>query len=354
MTTISEGATAASGELVLSGEADAYGHRKLGGIGQLLGAALKERTGEDVVYQQLAYLMRSGSPDSLDLMVATNYAVMAADLAIEGDTAAWSRSGTAATRRSRSPRRARASSASTSTSCTTSASTARRSATSSASRCSSIDARTPLAVVPHEARRDVGEPPGIHTSTGSSTGAAILGVLTGGGLSARGDSRRRPRSSPPATVVGIRRGWQGLAERETAPLDRNAVSGILPARRDDPRLLGLEPVPRGGRSRGGEGRDRELGLDGVVAIGGEGTLGIAHRLHGELGYPVVGVPKTIDNDLAGTDVTIGFDTAVHVCTEAIDRLHTTAESHDRVMVVEVMGRNTGWIALAAACRAAPT
>ena len=86
MTTISEGATAASGELVLSGEADAYGHRKLGGIGQLLGAALKERTGEDVVYQQLAYLMRSGSPDSLDLMVATNYAVMAADLAIEGDT----------------------------------------------------------------------------------------------------------------------------------------------------------------------------------------------------------------------------------------------------------------------------
>jgi 6-phosphofructokinase 1 len=86
MMTISEGATAAAGELVLSGEADAYGHRKLGGIGQLLGAALKERTGEDVVYQQLAYLMRSGSPDSLDLMVATNYAVMAADLAIEGDT----------------------------------------------------------------------------------------------------------------------------------------------------------------------------------------------------------------------------------------------------------------------------
>jgi 6-phosphofructokinase 1 len=86
MTTISEGATAASGELVLSGDADAYGHRKLGGIGQQLGVALKERTGEDVVYQQLAYLMRSGSPDSLDLMVATNYAVMAADLALEGDT----------------------------------------------------------------------------------------------------------------------------------------------------------------------------------------------------------------------------------------------------------------------------
>ena len=86
MLTVSEGATATSGELVLSGEADAYGHRKLGGIGLLLGEALKERTGEEIIYQQLAYLMRSGSPDSLDLMVATNYAVMAADLALEGDT----------------------------------------------------------------------------------------------------------------------------------------------------------------------------------------------------------------------------------------------------------------------------
>jgi 6-phosphofructokinase 1 len=86
MVTVSEGATPAKGELVLSGEADAYGHRKLGGIGLLLGEALKERTGEDIIYQQLAYLMRSGSPDSLDLMVATNYAVMAADLALEGDT----------------------------------------------------------------------------------------------------------------------------------------------------------------------------------------------------------------------------------------------------------------------------
>jgi 6-phosphofructokinase 1 len=86
MVTISEGATAASGELILSGAADAYGHRKLGGIGQLLGEALRERTGEEIIYQQLAYLMRSGSPDSLDLMVATNYAVMAADLALEQDT----------------------------------------------------------------------------------------------------------------------------------------------------------------------------------------------------------------------------------------------------------------------------
>ena len=86
MVTVSEGATAASGELVLTGEADAYGHRKLGGVGLLLGELLKERTGGDIIYQQLAYLMRSGSPDSLDLMVATNYAVIAADLALEGDT----------------------------------------------------------------------------------------------------------------------------------------------------------------------------------------------------------------------------------------------------------------------------
>jgi 6-phosphofructokinase 1 len=90
---------------------------------------------------------------------------------------------------------------------------------------------------------------------------------------------------------------------------------------------------------------RGLHLDGLIAIGGEDTLGAAARLHSEHGLPVVGVPKTIDNDLGGTDMTFGFDTAVHVATEAIDRLHTTAESHNRVMVVEVMGRHAGWIAL---------
>ena len=88
-----------------------------------------------------------------------------------------------------------------------------------------------------------------------------------------------------------------------------------------------------------------MGFDALVAIGGEDTLGVAVRLHEEHGYPVVGVPKTIDNDLAATDYTFGFDTAVAVATEAIDRLHTTAESHNRVMVVEVMGRHTGWIAV---------
>src|SRR6185437_14756004 len=87
------------------------------------------------------------------------------------------------------------------------------------------------------------------------------------------------------------------------------------------------------------------GLGALVAVGGEDTLGVAARLHAEHGFPVVGVPKTIDNDLSATDYTFGFDTAVFICTEAIDRLHTTAESHNRVMVVEVMGRHTGWIAV---------
>ncbi|HZC31513.1 MAG TPA: ATP-dependent 6-phosphofructokinase, partial [Gaiellaceae bacterium] len=90
---------------------------------------------------------------------------------------------------------------------------------------------------------------------------------------------------------------------------------------------------------------RDRGLDALVAIGGEDTLGVAARLHAEYGLPVVGVPKTIDNDLSGTDYTFGFDTAVTIATEAIDRLHTTAESHNRVMVVEVMGRHAGWIAV---------
>jgi 6-phosphofructokinase 1 len=89
----------------------------------------------------------------------------------------------------------------------------------------------------------------------------------------------------------------------------------------------------------------QAGLEALVAVGGEDTLGVAARLYAEHGFPVVGVPKTIDNDLSATDYTFGFDTAVFICTEAIDRLHTTAESHNRVMVVEVMGRHTGWIAV---------
>jgi 6-phosphofructokinase 1 len=177
-----------------------------------------------------------------------------------------------------------------------------------------------------------------------------LGVLTGGGdcpgLNAAIRAMVRGAVSEGHEAVGIREGWRGVVERRVIPLDRSAVAGILPR---GGTILGTSSYDcfqeEGGLNALLAGTE-ELGLDGVVAIGGEGTLGIAHRLHVEHAYHVVGVPKTIDNDLAGTDVTIGFDTAVHVCTAAIDRLHTTAESHNRVIVVEVMGRNTGWIAAA--------
>jgi 6-phosphofructokinase 1 len=132
---------------------------------------------------------------------------------------------------------------------------------------------------------------------------------------------------------------EGIVE----PLDARAISGILPrggtilgTTRTNPYKVdgGVETVLRNAER-----------IDALVAIGGEDTLGVAARLHEEHEFPVVGVPKTIDNDLSATDYTFGFDTAVHVATEAIDRLHTTEESHNRVMVVEVMGRHTGWIAV---------
>jgi len=180
---------------------------------------------------------------------------------------------------------------------------------------------------------------------------STFAVLTGGGdcpgLNAAIRATVRGSIAAGHEVLGIRRGWRGFCEADVRPLDRRAVSGILPRGGTILGTSGWDPF----REEGGfeallETTERN-GIDGVVAIGGEGTLGVAHRLHSQHGYPVVGVPKTIDNDLAGTDVTIGFDTAVHVCTEAIDRIHTTAESHNRVMVLEVMGRNTGWIAAAA-------
>ena len=159
----------------------------------------------------------------------------------------------------------------------------------------------------------------------------------------RGDAARaRPR-------LGRRRRARRLARARGR--DRRAARparglGDPAARRDDPRHDADEPVQGRGRRREGA---RDLrgakGSDALVAIGGEDTLGVAARLHAEHDFPVVGVPKTIDNDLNGTDYTFGFDTAVTIATEAIDRLHTTAESHNRVMVVEVMGRHAGWIAL---------
>jgi 6-phosphofructokinase 1 len=178
-----------------------------------------------------------------------------------------------------------------------------------------------------------------------------IGVLTGGGdcpgLNAAIRAIVRGSVAKGHAVVGIRQGWRGLTTPDTEPLDRRAVAGILPR---GGTILGTSSYDCF-REEGGVELVREavqgLGLDGVVVIGGEGTLGVAQRLHAEFAFPVVGVPKTIDNDIGGTDVTIGFDTAVHICTAALDRLHTTAESHNRVMVVEVMGRNTGWIAAAA-------
>ncbi|HXG75798.1 MAG TPA: ATP-dependent 6-phosphofructokinase [Gaiellaceae bacterium] len=177
-----------------------------------------------------------------------------------------------------------------------------------------------------------------------------FGVLTGGGdcpgLNAAIRAFVRGSVSAGHEVVGVLHGWRGLAEGATQPLDRRTVAGILPRGGTILGSSSYDPFREAGGLDAVARTTAELGLDGVAVIGGEGTLGVAHRLYLEHGYPVVGVPKTIDNDLPGTDVTIGFDTAVQVCTEAIDRLHTTAESHNRVMVVEVMGRNTGWIAAA--------
>ncbi|MCP3759781.1 6-phosphofructokinase [Streptomyces sp. NPDC056773] len=145
-------------------------------------------------------------------------------------------------------------------------------------------------------------------------------------------------------VIGFHDGWRGLLECDYRKLDLDAVSGIL-ARGGT--ILGSSRVQpahlRDGVERA-RGHVADLGLDAIIPIGGEGTLKAANLLS-QGGLPIVGVPKTIDNDIASTDVTFGFDTAVGVATEALDRLKTTAESHQRVMVVEVMGRHTGWIAL---------
>jgi 6-phosphofructokinase 1 len=144
-------------------------------------------------------------------------------------------------------------------------------------------------------------------------------------------------------VLGIRNGWLGLIEGDVEPLTSFSVSGIL---HKGGTILGTSRV---NPLRSTEDRQKlfdnvaRFRLDAVIAVGGDGTLSAARELHA-LGLPVVGVPKTIDNDLRGTDYTFGFDTAVNIVREAIDRLHTTAESHQRVMVVEVMGRRVGWIA----------
>src|SRR5262249_11270529 len=141
--------------------------------------------------------------------------------------------------------------------------------------------------------------------------------------------------------VGFRDGWRGPLEGDTMPLDIQAVRGILPRGGTIPGASPTNPLKTaGGRGPNGGARIKDnpagLGVDALIAIGGEDTLGVATKL-GEQGVPVVGVPKTIDNDLGATDYTFGFDTAVNIAMEAIDRLHTTAESHHRALIVEVMG-----------------
>ena len=176
-----------------------------------------------------------------------------------------------------------------------------------------------------------------------------VGMLTGGGdcpgLNAVIRAATRRLIDGGAEPVGVLRGWRGHDRRAVPPARPGGDLGHPAARRHDPAHEPHQSVQRGGRPRQRCAPSFEQ-LDGLIAIGGEDTLGVAARLHVEHGLPVIGVPKTIDNDLAATDQTFGFDTAVSIATDAIDRLHTTAESHDRVMVVEVMGRHAGWLAVA--------
>jgi 6-phosphofructokinase 1 len=177
----------------------------------------------------------------------------------------------------------------------------------------------------------------------------VIGILTAGGdcpgLNAvvRGVVARATEHHD-VEVVGVLDGWEGLMDGRTRPLDRAAVRGIL---QRGGTILGTsrrDPYVHGDGYASVRGTLQANGIEALVVIGGDGTLRSALRLHEE-GLPVVAVPKTIDNDIAGTASSFGFDTAVSFATEAIDRLHTTAEAHHRVMVVEVMGRYAGWIAL---------
>lgn len=184
-----------------------------------------------------------------------------------------------------------------------------------------------------------------------------IGILTGGGdcpgLNAviRAAVRTLIRDYD-IEVVGIQLGFEGLLTRSIVPLGVEQIRGILPkggtllrtTNRGNPFEYPGPDGVLGDRSATCIENIHDLGIDGIIAIGGDGTLKIAQRLC-DKGIPMVAVPKTIDNDLAATDYTFGFHTAVAVATDAVDRLHTTAESHDRVMILEVMGRNAGWIAL---------
>ncbi|MDD5120110.1 MAG: 6-phosphofructokinase [Candidatus Omnitrophica bacterium] len=177
---------------------------------------------------------------------------------------------------------------------------------------------------------------------------ARIGILTGGGdcpgLNPVIRAVVRKALIEGYEIVGIKNGWKGLVENDTMALNIDAVSGILPK---GGTILGTSrtnPYKKEGDLAKVKDNFKKLGLDALIAVGGEDTLGVAFKLTKD-GIPgIVGVPKTIDNDLSATDYTFGFDTALNVATECIDRLHTTAESHHRIIVAEVMGRHAGWIA----------
>jgi ATP-dependent phosphofructokinase / diphosphate-dependent phosphofructokinase len=179
--------------------------------------------------------------------------------------------------------------------------------------------------------------------------AMRIGILTGGGDCPGLNAVIRAVVRKAIDVygdqmIGFRDGWRGVLEASFEELTIESTRGILPR---GGTILGSSRTNPYKREDGVQRvRDTlaEFNLDGLIAIGGEDTLGVANKLNGD-GVNVIGVPKTIDNDLGGTDVTFGFDTALQIATEAIDRLHTTAESHNRILVVEVMGRTAGWIAL---------
>ncbi|HKV42586.1 MAG TPA: ATP-dependent 6-phosphofructokinase [Blastocatellia bacterium] len=175
-----------------------------------------------------------------------------------------------------------------------------------------------------------------------------LGLLIGGGdcpgLNAVIRAIVRRALIAHVSVLGIHSGWQGLIEGDIEPLTRYSVAGL---QHRGGTILGTSrcnPFDSPERLRKIKDHWRKYGLDSLIVVGGNGTLSAAMRMWRDEGLQLVGIPKTIDNDIPGTDYSFGFDTAVSIATEAIDRLHTTAEAHHRVMVVEVMGRHTGWIA----------
>jgi len=176
-----------------------------------------------------------------------------------------------------------------------------------------------------------------------------VGILTGGGdcpgLNAVIRAVVRRADALEYQVTGILEGWRGLLENKTEPLDLMSVSGIIHRGGTILRTSRTNPFKHPGGLEKIQANLQSLGLDSLIAVGGDDTMSVADALCHK-GVHVVGVPKTIDNDLNGTDYCFGFDTAVNIATEAIDRLHTTAEAHNRVMIVEVMGRDTGWIAVA--------